>query len=271
MLMGGCNQQAREQTDLLGNKPAVGIAEIASLHVGMMRADVERLLGGNGLHQFSARLPEGDFQCVSYAFGKPHVYYYFLFRVDELERITLPPPFEVELVPYRNVHLETRKPLNAEKRISEVLQAEPLSGGQLVTSLRSVLSGQTESINVLPAFIVAGPQFAKAEKSIQADYQRNELLAQKFDPEKIKLGDAEGRLVLDYGLPLIISTNQQNGIRLYCFGSDEPLRVNPAYRFSNLAVIVANGFVARIFSHDFYDREGNYTISEPQAEPKGNK
>ncbi len=150
-------------------------------------------------------------------------------------------------------------------------QAEPLSGGQLVTSLRSVLSGQTESINVLPAFIVAGPQFAKAEKSIQADYQRNELLAQKFDPEKIKLGDAEGRLVLDYGLPLIISTNQQNGIRLYCFGSDEPLRVNPAYRFSNLAVIVANGFVARIFSHDFYDREGNYTISEPQAEPKGNK
>jgi hypothetical protein len=226
---------------------------------GLPLLEAEKVLGGPGNHQFSVRLEGQEFCCYSYAFENRHTYLYFIFRTNCLEKIVFPPPANVKLVPYRNVQREIRMPLDAEARVAAVMRADGLSSEQFGAWLDESVGSQLESFTVLPAFVAASPEFMRARKDIQVDHERNAMLAEKYDPAKIKLGNSEEVLHREYGPPISVSADE-DGTRLYLFGSNEPLRVNPALRFSNVAVVVAGGTIERIFSHDFFDAQGNYSF-----------
>ena len=231
-------------------------SDLANLRKGLEREQVHKLLGSSGTHQFTARLDDGDYECVSYSFEKSFMRYYFVFKDGSLDRIIKSPPFEVEEKPYLGVSREVKKPVQQEKRLREVFAEESLFGERLVAALErelSELSGSTRSFNVLPAFLLASKEFTQAEDKIGAAYRRNAALAAKFDPARVKLGDREDDLRPIYGTPLSVMEDYAGKTRTYRFGSNEPLRVNPAHRFSGVVVVVENGIVVRIFSHDFFD------------------
>jgi hypothetical protein len=248
LLFCGCGRT--EQELLAGNVTQAQKTGILSLRKGINRSQVESTLGGTGQYQFSARLATGDYFCLSYAFERPYVYYYFLFRGDGLEKILAPPAFGVDLVLYDDFYREIKKPCGAEKRIEIVLQASELSPTAIIVALNKVLCQRTETFNVLPALIAADPSLAKNEKVRKLHYEKNAALAEQFDPAKIKLGDTEGSLVPTYGAPLMLVTN--GAIHVYEFGSNVGLNINPAFRFSGLSVVTEEGLVTRIFCHDFF-------------------
>lgn len=255
--LSGCGETASSSVSL-STARGVKLNDLMGLCEGVDKEHVHKLLGGAGTHQFTARLADGDYECVSYAFEKPFIHYYFIFKGTCLHRIVEPPMFEVEEKPYLGVIREVKKPVQPEKRLRDALAAKPLFAEQFVADLEdklSKLSGRKHSLNVLPAFLFASKDFAQAEGKIEAAYRRNKELAEMYDPAKVKLGDQEDILLARYGAPQSLSEAEINGknIRTYRFGSNEALRVNPAHRFSGVAVVVENGTVVRIFSHDFYE------------------
>ena len=252
----GCGRNDSASGSRIDMPAQVKPTDLAILRHGVGINQVLRLLGGPGEHQFSARLEDGDFECVSYSFEKPFVRYYFVFTSGGLRSIVKPPVFEVEQRPYRGVSREVKKPIQPEKRIFEVLAAEALFGDRFVAALEGDLSklpGHKRSFNVLPAFLLTSKEFARADDKVEAAYRRNALLAEKFNPAKVKLGDKEDVLRSLYGTPLNVIESEGQTTRTYRFGSNEPLRVNPAHRFSGVAVVVEKEAVVRVFSHDFFE------------------
>jgi hypothetical protein len=245
----GCGRTEQEAL-LAGKVTQVQQAGILSLRKGFTRNEVEVTLGGPGQFQFSARLATGDYLCVSYAFERHYVYYYFLFRGEILEKILAPPAFGVDLVPYEDFPREIEKPCSAESRVSILLQTSELSPAELLVALNKALSRRTETFNVLPALIAAGPALAKNAKPRRLDYEKNAALAEQFDPAKTKLGDTEDGLVPRYGPPLSLATN--GATHVYQFGSKIELNINPAYQFSGVSVVAEDGLVTRVFCHDFF-------------------
>lgn len=252
LLLCGCGQQ---EALLAGNVTKVQKAGILSLRKGFTRSEVEATLGGPGQFQFSARLATGDYFCVSYAFERHYVYYYFLFRGEVLEKILAPPAFGVDLVPYEDSYREIEKPCNAESRVEILLQSSELSSAELLVALNTALSRRTEAFNVLPALIAASPALAKNAKSRRLDYEKNAALAEQFDPAKTKLGDMEDGLVPRYGPPLSLVTNGVTHV--YHFSSNVDLNINPAYQFSGVSVVAEDGLVTRVFCHDFFCAPGS--------------
>jgi len=248
-----------------GNVTQAHKADILSLRKGISPNEVEMTFGGPGQHQFSARLATGDYFCVSYSFDRPYVYYYFLFRGDALEKILAPPSFDVDLVPYKDRYREIQKPFNAEKRIETVLQSGELSPAELIVALSTALSQKKETFNVLPALIAASPALAKNAEARRLAYEKNAVLAKQFDPGQVKLGDTEDSLVPKYGPPLTLATN--GATHMYQFGSDVPLNINSAYRFSGVSVMTENGLVTRIFCHDFFGPRGSAVSTNPFDDP----
>lgn len=250
VLLCGCRDDF-ENRSISGPFNEVRSSEILNLHRGISIDEVEEGFHSKGRHQFSAILPEGIYHCISYSFEKPYIYYYFLYKETNLEKIVTPPSPEVELIPYKNVSREVKKAIDPEKRIDKVLNSESLTAEDLLISLRKELSMRKESFNILPAFLLTSEYFEQAAEDIRSDYKRNEFLARKFDPGKINLGDGKQTVLSVYGSPLNISKTEQNSQEIYRFGSNEPLRINPAYRFSNIAVVFKDDHVTRIFSNDF--------------------
>lgn len=248
LLLCGCGRKGQEVL-LAESATQAQKAGILSLRKGINRSEVEKTLGGPGQHQFSARLATGDYFCVSYAFERPHIYYYFLFRGDVLEKILAPPAFGVDLVPYNDFPREHKKPCSPEECIEIVLQNGGLSPAELIVALNTALSQRTETFNVFPALIAAAPALAKIAKAKRSHYERNAAFAKQFDPAKTKPGDTEDGLVPQYGPPLTLVTN--GATHVYQFGANVSLNINPAYRFSDVSVITERGLVTHVFCHDF--------------------
>ncbi len=253
LLLCGCGRAEQKGLEA-GGAPQIQEANILSLREGITRNEVETILGGPGHYQFSARMATNDYFCVSYSFEKPYVYYYFLFRSNSLVKILPPPAFDVELELYDDFFREIQKPCNAEKRIETVLLGNKLSPGELVGSLRASLSKNSETFSVLPALIITAPLFAIKSEARRLNYEKNASLTKYFDPAKTKLGDTEDSLISKYGQPLTLITG--GATHTYQFGSNERLTVNPAHRFSGVAVVAENGLVTRVFCHDFFCASG---------------
>src|SRR5688572_21503502 len=100
------------ETDAI-TPPAVAVSHVnavAELPRGVSLHHLRALLGQEPRHQFTSRVGDSEYLCVSYAFGEPHARLYFVFRDGNLAKITDPPPTPTRTVPYQGARLEQRLP-----------------------------------------------------------------------------------------------------------------------------------------------------------------
>ena len=224
---------------------------------GITLAEVERKLGTHGQHQFAARIERADYLCVSYHFEYPFIYYYFLFRNGHLAKICVPPPFDVEIVERNGMRLEIRRPVNPERRVAAVMEAEGMSPEELISDIGKRIQNKRagENRGILPVIIITSPLIIAGmifdKPDVQREYGRNQELASRFNPEKLKLGASVAEARRIYGKELWV--RRLNADRsIICWGSKERLlRVKPEHRFSNVCALVENERVEQVYSHDF--------------------
>src|SRR6185503_10273083 len=75
-------------------------SSLLKISAGAKLDEVSSVLSKSYRHQFTIARDHDTFICVSYAFGKPYVRLFFLFKNDKLVKIVKPVTFEYDLVPY---------------------------------------------------------------------------------------------------------------------------------------------------------------------------
>jgi len=235
----------------------ISLDRLSVLTNGLPMSDVEAVLGTNWQHQFTARTGTNVYLCVSYHFQYPFIYYYFLFRDTQLSKICLPPTFDTEVVERNGMRVEVRKPLDPELRVSTVINAEGITTQELRSGIHERLQKKIagENAGILPAIILTSPLLVPSKlierPEVKREYQRNQELAEHFDPMKMKPGkllkearDVYGREVLSKQLSAEKS--------VFCWGGDERLpKVKPEHRYSPVCALVESNQIQQIYSHDF--------------------
>jgi hypothetical protein len=226
------------------------IDAVGELQRGVSLTHVRALLGPDPRHQFTSRVGGAEYVCVSYAFGKPHARFYFVFKDGKLEKITEPPPFRFQSVPFRGGQLEKTLPVDPEARVGEVMRAADLRGPALRASLAARLPRGSSSFMALSPFTSLAPQVAASEPRRAKEFSRNEQLAKDLDAGKVSLGDSRETVDAAFGVPL---RTTEAGERIVCgYGAAEPLpMVPPAYLFSPVDVHFESGRAVSVFGNDF--------------------
>ena len=268
-LCGACAQSSTGKTK-------VNIDLLSRLKPGLTQGEVETFFGGKGCYQFTALIGTNKVCCISFLFGRSYVSYYFVFENGLLTKVVPSPPIDEEIVARGNKQVSVQKHVDSEARLTLVLNLSDLSGQQLVNSIKAKLPKENESVSVVPAFILTAPLWILASTDIKKDYSRNNELAERFNPYKIDVGMPLDIVESRLGAPA--RTVQRQGETILVFGSDEPLRVNPIYRFSWIAVVVQNSKTVRVFGSDFFDKRwrlsedkrGQVSTSDSAEKPLGN-
>lgn len=189
-----------------------------------------------------------------YLFKEPPVGFYLVFTNEHLQRIIQPPKAELKRVPYKGTFREIPMQKATTNLIDEVLTARDLTREEISQLIRHALPRSSESLNALPAFMVAAPSFVKGWGEIESDYQTNAELAQKYDPMKVEVGDTVAEVEAAFGSCYRI-VESSPGSEIHVFGGPVNLRINPAYKFSSVAVVFENGKVTQVLSHYFFDKQ----------------
>src|SRR3954464_10857030 len=79
-----------------------GSHAIRALPRSIPLARVEAALGTEHRLQFHEHLEGADYLCISYSFSKPYVKLYFLFQDGILVKVSEPPPFAYQVVPFES-------------------------------------------------------------------------------------------------------------------------------------------------------------------------
>ena len=86
-----------------------------------------------------------------------------MFENDRLTKTCEPPPFEVDIVPYKGARREIRRSVDPFRRMALVMSAKDLTGEQLEMNIRKKLAPKSTDPNILPAFIILSPMLIPGE------------------------------------------------------------------------------------------------------------
>lgn len=232
---------------------AVSLGAFLELKRGTSLEEVRSELKMPGKHQFSVFVSEADCLCLYFLFDEPRVGFYLIFTNGHLKAVVDPPKLEFERVPYKNSFREIPKPVDSEKVMRTVLESADLSREEIELLIRQAVPKGKESLNVLPAFLIASALSKDRSAEIKADYQTNEELAKKFDPMKLKVGAQTGDVEKEFGKPYRV-INQPGERVIHVYGSPVYLRVKPGDHFSWVTVYFENGKAVQILSDYFFDK-----------------
>lgn len=212
---------------------------------GISFAQFTNGLGAPPTHEFTLRRGSNIVRCVSQCIDKPFQKYYFVFVDGRLTTVCEPPPFDYTTVPYRGARLEVRKPWKPEERVEQVMQSNDLTGTALLQSIdRRKRPSRTGPAQFPPG--IASRFSSEAERANKA----LKVVAQRFDPIKVALGDGLEAVEAQFGSSHHAETLLNRHERR-CYGS-------PRHGV-NIEVWVMVGFndgkVVEIFSDDFFDTE----------------
>lgn len=238
--------------------PEVRIASstMVALQRGLTYHALTNIVKAAGTHEFTALLDGRQIHCIRLAFEQPHIAYYFVFEHGRLVKVCERPPIQVEMVPYRDGYREIRKPEDPFQRMARVLRCPDLSGEAFAASLAGKLKPRSESLNVLPAFVLVGPLLGLRRladtPTIASAYRENARIAQLFDHEKLKLGMMAIEVKSQLGEPMAVSRMADGGL-VYAYGQDPPAEVKPEHRASWLGVVLHSDRVTALLTYDFFD------------------
>jgi hypothetical protein len=221
---------------------------------GITMAQAQSILGANARHQFTAHVKGQHVQCVSYAFGKPFLYYYFLFTERRLSKICAPPLFDVRIEKRGEMKIEIREPVDPLKRIDAVLEAQDLSGLGVYQDLHKRLRKRgSGDASMLPAFVILAPIWVPSmlihAPGTRKEYRENQAWAAKFDPLKIALGQPLNVAHEVFGKPQ--SRYAFRSGFMNCWNGSTLKKIKREDHYSPVCVIDDLGIITAIFSNDF--------------------
>jgi hypothetical protein len=243
------------QTDSYGSKLTVEV--LTNLTRGISLVDLAAKTGIAPQHQFAAKLGTNDFLCVKLSFESPRGYFYFLFRDGSLTAVLNRPwRVEFETNTYRGKPWQIPKARDPEAQLMKTVQGLDLSPGEIFEKFQEwskneiVAAKGKEPGNILPAFIIT--ERLSKPKRIAAEREAASL-AEQFDAFKIKLGASTNELKLVLGDPVRTINNGSNCL-VQIYGAKLPPNVPAVTPSVWISVLLCDGKVIRIFSHDFFDK-----------------
>jgi hypothetical protein len=228
----------------------VPVDSLLHLGRGLSQQSIEEVFGSKARHEFTARIEDRLYRCVSFSFDSKGRYY-FVFTNDALAKICELPKREFRRVPYRDKWLEYPDRSDPEKRMRETLDSPDLTPAALAESLqRRVAARQGDSLNVLPAFVIGAPFWAATAPLRAKERVEIEALAKKYDPQRVVPEMSIEQVDAMFGDPAFKeSMDTRREIRYY--GSHK-LGADPLLWIS---VVFDEGRAVRVFSDDFFDLE----------------
>lgn len=225
------------------------------LHEGMALQDVQRVLGERGTHQFTATREDSQYLCLSFKVEQLASSYYFVFERDRLTKVVEPLLAE----DFRDVKLDgstvsVRMPFDPLDKIEKVLSRPSLGDTEVSEAVvRARTTKPAFSFNQTPAAVLTLPALALEAPRIAADYKRNRELAAHYDAFLAPLGAQSATIDGLYGRSYASHAAASREMRVY--GEAVTLDINPAHRFSWVAVIFAADRAIAVISHDFFHAE----------------
>lgn len=229
----------------------VPMEALRSLTPGMRESDVENKLGKRGNHQFSAILSNGVIRCIAYCRDAIYGEYYLVFTNGHLSAICVPPPHEMERIPYRGTWLNQSVLRDPEDRITSVREARNLIGTEFGASVKHRKEkARSYDLGLTAAYLLTRTLCAgKAQEEKRARVYAE--LLDKYDPFKVELGAAAEAVEERLGAPQITQAlDREREMRYY--GSIE-YGFMGSRKLMWLAIVYDKGKVIRVFSDDFVD------------------
>jgi hypothetical protein len=202
----------------------------------------------------------------------PGAAHYFVFVNGRLAKITPSPPFSGKSIDFEVNGIAAKKwvqdPVDPDKRLEVVMNAESISAEQFVSSVKqSIEAGITsrrrhmEPLPIPPDLVNAMMKKAEAEfPKRREEFLHRVAVRTKYDPMKIKPGMLRKEVEALFGSPKTETASENAGITCV-YGEETVSHPVPLW----VAIVFREDKVEKIWSHDFL----NETILPPQA--KANK
>ena len=231
---------------------------VASLTRGMSLREVESTLGREHGVQFHALKRSDEYLCISYAFCRPDILLYLVFKNGKLDRITEPAPFAIRQVAYdgeapegTGTMVPRRVPQDPWQRMAGVLSAADISGQAALESVvRRCPRGET-AIAIVPATIIAAPLLPFMLAGGAHEFHTSRASMARCDPLRVDMA-ASSHDVLDlFGVPL--RSGEVNGLLVDTFCVDHHLDPATATDVAPSFNVVYDNFakVRYVFAGDF--------------------
>jgi hypothetical protein len=228
--------------------PSIGLRD------GIAPDDVQRALGKEGTHQFTAVRGDSEYLCLSVSIQESTSTYYLVFVDDGLTKVVEPLTEEFRDVELAGAMVSVRMPFDPFDKVEKVLSRPSLSDEDLAAAVdRARARKPALSFNQTPAAVLTLPALALEAPRIAADYARNRELARRYSPAKVRLGMPADEVDGLYGMPYATHAAPAREMRVY--GEAVALDINPAHRFSWVAVVFEEDRAIAVFTHDFFHAE----------------
>jgi len=220
-------------------------------------------LGISAFHSFTVAGTNGTHTLISCHTAGDLSVFWLLFRDKRLIKIIVPftLPGYLEKYPYQGTTATRIKPWAIDdvvimEWVKEIVDAPALSHEQMKDYLKpySGVSSHPNIFSILPAFILSGIA-EKMAPQIEKDYKINEELATRYNGCLANLGMDTEDVEKLFGKPLrVFTTKNKQTVRIYGYGDNRELQVNPQLAFNGMAVVNdTNGHVMAIYSHEFFN------------------
>jgi hypothetical protein len=237
------------------------IDRLGAVTQGMSLKEVEESLGPEHRLQFHVLEKSVDCLCLSYAFGKPYILLYFVFKNGTLDKISEPPPFEYHDIEYngdspemKGSKISIRVPVDPWNRMEITLKCPDLSGHLAVDSILKRCPKDETSLAIVPVFIIAAPILPFLLVGRANEYRVNKRTEEKYDPQKIVMTSSSNDVLGLYGAP--VKSGEVNGLLVDTFGIDNHLSLIDPSDVAPFFNVVYDKFgkVRAVFSDDFYPK-----------------
>jgi hypothetical protein len=224
---------------------------------------VKNKLGIAARHEFTVAETNGNYTLITCYFSGGDNALWLLFRDKILIKVIAPFSFPelVETYPYQGTTASRTKSWDIDGPViaginAKVIDAPALTHDEILNALKPYNGAGMEPLNILPAFLLTGSADKWASR-IEKDYEINEELSKRYDGCQANLGMSAEDIEKLYGKPLrVFVTKNGETARIYGYGENRELQVNPQLVFTGMAVVTdAKGHVTAIYSHEFFNDE----------------
>ena len=259
----GCSSR-HSQLDSMVKRLTVPETTLLAITNGESFEAITNTMGIAARHEFTVAEANGSYTLISCYFAGGDNALWLVFHDKTLLKIIEPFSFPelLETYPYQGTTATRIKSWNIDDpgindRVKKIIGAPALTHEKIAAELRpDAYTTSGSSWSIIPAFLLSGT-LAKMAPQIEKDYAINESLLESYDGCSANIGMDTNEIEKLYGKPLrSFSTKNGETARIYGFGGNRELQVNPQLAFTGMAVVTdTNGHVTAVYSHAFFNDE----------------
>ena len=241
--------------------------QFAKITNSMPMEDVKQIIGHIGGHEFTINVENENCQLTRFWLSEGSgMLAYVLFKNDEVNKMF----FSRDLWNYTKNLPRASSSSNlyhSNDRMVEAVMKLPGRSAESVSrrlsTVRERSSARRESTQSQIPPQIASELVKRMSPKIADDWRRNRELADKYDGNKIDLGNTLHEVESLYGSALAQNADGKSHIRIY--GASEKLAVQNLYKYSFVAVVYESDMVRQVYSNTFFKREWELLVTEEIA------